>query len=74
MGCGCDARPEQRERQLEHVKSHVPDESIVGVKSEIIILIYYGLKLLVNVGVLLCERFWVNRNETPLSGLWACFA
>jgi hypothetical protein len=33
---GCDARPEQqRELQLEHVESHVPDESVVGVKSEI---------------------------------------
>lgn len=34
---GCDARPEQRERQLEHVESHVPDESIVGVKPETIV-------------------------------------
>jgi hypothetical protein len=35
---GCDTCPEQqRERQLEHVESHIPDESIVGVKSEIIV-------------------------------------
>jgi len=72
---GCDARPEQHlERQLEHIESHVPDESIVGVKSEIIAPDLLWTKNVVNVGVLFYARFWVNRKETPLSGLclWAC--
>ena len=49
---GYDARPEQqRERQLEHVESHVPDESIVGVKSEIIVLDLLWTEMLVSCSV-----------------------